>query len=470
MALMVMVWVMRSPTESALSTPQVSLDISQNSAQPGEIVTYTITIEGSDPDQPFSLYMELDNTAGLYFNDASLRVTVGDLDGAFINGYSSTNLLEIEDIASEDAQIEIEIDVYIPDDLALYQGEYLPELSYEIGDKLTVISLNAAEVGLLVDFPIYTIEKNRVSGELSPGGEIEYLVTITNPNTGASYNQFSYYLEFTDVVSEANATINPTSIEIDGTSKYGQFDVTGPQLYIDSIEVLPGNSIDIIYTVDLPKPLNDASSYQNTATVEIPNTLVTRSTVLQGSAFPVELSSFEGEWANQQAMLKWTTASELNNQGFEVEHSTDDINFSKLGFVEGNGTSQQSHTYTFQTPKMDEGMHTFRLRQIDISGAYSYSSRLQMSFGLPDRYQLSVSPNPFQDRVQLDLQVSEAQPVWVTVLDQRGAMVMQQQLGSLPAGQLVPISLDLGSLANGLYLLKVQGTDFQTIRRIVRNP
>lgn len=469
MAVLALVWVLQTHNQ-AVAPPEVSLDISQNSAQPGEVVTYTVSISNADPDQPFNLYMELPDGVGLYFVDGSLRVTEGDMGGASINGYSGSSLLEIEEIAAEGPITEFEIDMYIPNELGLYGDQYLPELSFEYGDVFTVVNSNSSEVGLLIDFPLFTLDKTRISGEVTPGGSLEYAITIANPNDGVVYDASTRFLEFADLVSESGATIDLASISIDGTDQHGQFIVNGPALDIDSIKVLPGNTVNITYTVILPKPLNDPANYQNAVDVGIPGTNVAQVRVVSASSFPVELSDFVGEWAGSQATLAWTTASENENQGFEVEHSLDDINYSVLGFVEGKGTTQSSQQYRFQTAPMESGNHIFRLRQIDISGGYSYSPRIRMQLGMPDVFGLKLGPNPFVDKVQLHLEVDQPQAVTLTVFDQKGAQILQQQTGQLAAQQLQTIELDLGSVSSGLYLLKVQGVDFQTIRRLVRNP
>ncbi|MEO1450906.1 MAG: T9SS type A sorting domain-containing protein, partial [Bacteroidota bacterium] len=222
------------------------------------------------------------------------------------------------------------------------------------------------------------------------------------------------------------------------------------------------------YTVSLPKTMTDISGFQNVVTVEIPNTNVSSSRVSQGGAFPVELSGFRGEWNENMAQLSWATASELNNQGFEVEHSLDDVNYEVLGFVEGKGTTQSPQTYTFETRPLQEGRHIFRLRQIDISGGYAFSPRVKMDLGLPEPFKLAVGPNPFEDRVQVKLEVAETQRVKLSVFDQRGVLIRDQYVRTIEAGSQHTVDFEMQGLAAGMYLLKVQGHDFQTVRRLIR--
>jgi hypothetical protein len=78
---------------------------------------------------------------------------------------------------------------------------------------------------------------------------------------------------------------------------------------------------------------------------------------------------------NNYIELEWITASEVNNDGFEIERSIDGISFEKIGYVEGNGTTNEMTTYTFQDFSVQYNrLYYYRLKQIDFDGTTSYSN------------------------------------------------------------------------------------------------
>lgn len=115
---------------------------------------------------------------------------------------------------------------------------------------------------------------------------------------------------------------------------------------------------------------------------------------------PVTLLSFTGKYQNGAAVLQWSTASERNNMGFEIEKSADGVNFHKIGFIEGNRNSQVKREYTFTDLDFQYDTY-YRLKQLDIDGKFEYSDlvlvRRQNLGGLSFR----LSPNPVDDRVEL---------------------------------------------------------------------
>jgi hypothetical protein len=88
---------------------------------------------------------------------------------------------------------------------------------------------------------------------------------------------------------------------------------------------------------------------------------------------PIELLNFEGECAGNSIKLHWTTASELNNDYFTIERSTDGINFSEIGHVDGAGNSDQRLNYSFTDHTFVSNENYYRLKQTDFNGQFSYS-------------------------------------------------------------------------------------------------
>ena len=109
------------------------------------------------------------------------------------------------------------------------------------------------------------------------------------------------------------------------------------------------------------------------------------------SAVPVELTSFNSSIVNDHVQLNWTTATELNNKGFEIARTDQSTvnsrnnNLETVGFVQGNGTSSEVHTYIFKDQNPIAGKLFYRLKQIDFDGSFEYSNIVEVDFGLSKR-------------------------------------------------------------------------------------
>lgn len=117
------------------------------------------------------------------------------------------------------------------------------------------------------------------------------------------------------------------------------------------------------------------------------------------SSLPVELINFELQNSNGSALLNWTTASERNNQGFEIQHSSNGFKWDRIGFVAGAGNSNQIIDYEFKHQNPPAGTNYYRLNQIDFDGNFSFSKVKAMKINLA--VNLSVYPNPISDKLHI---------------------------------------------------------------------
>ncbi len=188
-------------------------------------------------------------------------------------------------------------------------------------------------------------------------------------------------------------------------------------------------------------------------------------------SFPVEMLSFEAKkLTDNQALLTWATAQELNNAGFEVQYSQDGVNFNKAGFVEGAGTTTEVQQYQFSINGLESGRYSFRLKQIDFDGAYEYSRMVELTLQNPQAYSVSsLYPNPASVNSRLFISVEERQLVQVQLFSLNG-----QQLGTvyreiINADQAQEISIDTSMLTPGAYLLVASGNAFrETFKLLVQ--
>ena len=113
---------------------------------------------------------------------------------------------------------------------------------------------------------------------------------------------------------------------------------------------------------------------------------------------PVELTSFYAETNESGINLFWTTSSELNNKGFEIQKksSSGKENWISIGFVNGRGTTSENQKYSFIDKNINSGKYLYRLKQINFDGSFSYSNEVEVDIILPSEFILEQNyPNPF---------------------------------------------------------------------------
>ncbi|MBK6877987.1 MAG: hypothetical protein IPG99_16455 [Ignavibacteria bacterium] len=132
---------------------------------------------------------------------------------------------------------------------------------------------------------------------------------------------------------------------------------------------------------------------------------------------PVELSSFVSVISGNDVTLNWSTSSELNNSGFEIERSTNN-QWMKVGFVAGNGTTSSANSYTFTDRNVNSGNYNYRLKQVDFNGNFEYFNlNSEVIIGVPSKFELSQNyPNPFNPSTRINYQLPNDGNVKISVL------------------------------------------------------
>ncbi len=182
---------------------------------------------------------------------------------------------------------------------------------------------------------------------------------------------------------------------------------------------------------------------------------------------PVELTAFTAALDGEDVVLNWSTDSETNNSGFEVQRLNGEDAPEVLGFVEGNGTTTEVHTYAFRATGLDVGTYSFRLKQVDFDGAFEYSPEVEVTVGVIGTHRLSsVYPNPFNPRAQFTLAVGRDQNVAIDVFDSVGRKVSTLFSGAVTANETQTVVVDGASLASGTYFVRITGETFADTQRI----
>jgi hypothetical protein len=176
-------------------------------------------------------------------------------------------------------------------------------------------------------------------------------------------------------------------------------------------------------------------------------------------ALPVELIFFTAEKRNNDGYLTWATASEINNDHFDVERSIDGVTFQKVGEVAGHGNSSQTISYDYTDANivsLNIAVVYYRLKQVDADGAFEYSNiaAVDVTKGDDVFHITSMYPNPFADHFTLAFYAPVSQAVKVSLYDVRGALISEESVDAV-SGLNVYTASKLDHLASGFYTVNV---------------
>lgn len=216
-----------------------------------------------------------------------------------------------------------------------------------------------------------------------------------------------------------------------------------------------------------------------------------------GGTVPVELSSFTGSVSGDRVLLNWSTASEKNNAGWEIQRAEPEAlegsasgisnpnpstplrdhpsgasgsgsNWETIGFVAGKGTSTEQQRYEFAFPvTRNPSPVTLRLKQLDLDGTVSFSQVLTLGTPAPSGFKLLGNyPNPFNPTTMISYQLSKVSEVKLQVYDVTGR-VISTLVSSKQEPGVYGIPFDAAGLASGLYFYRIQAGSFSSVRSMI---
>ncbi len=183
---------------------------------------------------------------------------------------------------------------------------------------------------------------------------------------------------------------------------------------------------------------------------------------------PVELSSFTGNYSNSAVMLSWKTKTEVNNYGFNVERRINEGDWDSIAFIEGHGNSNSPKEYSYSDKDIFTGGSKFqyRLKQIDADGSYEYSDVVEVEV-VPNQYELSQNyPNPFNPSTTIRFSLPKQTELRINVYNILGELIETIAKGVYEAGY-YKVNFDAGSLTSGIYIYRVESSDFIETKKMI---
>lgn len=164
---------------------------------------------------------------------------------------------------------------------------------------------------------------------------------------------------------------------------------------------------------------------------------------------PIELLVFSAVAKEKTIDLKWSTATEVNNDYFTIERSADGVEFTEIAIVDGSGNSSTTLHYATADDAPFNGINYYRLKQTDYDGKTSYSGIVSAAIQLAGIQ--TIYPNPATEKLNIRLSDETDKVLTIEILDVRGVIVWKEEETKTEKGI---ISLSLKELPAGTYILK----------------
>ncbi len=435
--------------------------------------TVTDPTDGTDQDD------DTDLTDG----DGNVKVDHGTTSYSFTNCSASTTYnFKIYPYTNSGSHIDFKTDGTVPSASATTEepptlpNAWINELHYDddgtdANEFVEIVIENASN---------YTLSDFQVDLYNGSGGASYKTVTLNNYTEGTTYNEGGsvftlYYYDYSSDGGIQNG--NPDGLALSYQGNLIQF------LSYEGTFTASGGPADGNTSTDIGVSETNSTSENSSLGLEGNGTKYSDFTWTTfdaaatpgekngGQALPVELISFTANVYGNNVILNWQTTTEVNNYGFEIQRSTEKATWNKIGFVEGNGTSNSPKEYSFTDVVSQSGKYSYRLKQIDIDGSYKYSNVVEVNVGSPEKFELGQNyPNPFNPTTTIEYSIpnvgASVQNVQLKIYDVLGRKVATLVNQKQSPGN-YKVKFDASKLNSGVYFYTLRTGDFVSTKKMI---
>ncbi|HMQ67906.1 MAG TPA: T9SS type A sorting domain-containing protein [Ignavibacteria bacterium] len=325
--------------------------------------------------------------------------------------------------------------------------------------------------GTKFSFDIYTLRTTASSFIM---GNSSYIVkytsgTLTNPvisNVNPKYTLGGVSNSYDEMISQ-RLSATRTAVQLMYVSGPGEniSDVPGSNGYGERIATV---TLDILQSVSV------------TVQWDVLNSAVVSNT--NGSAYnsfegiftgvlPVELASFTSLINLNSVSLNWSTSSEVNNNGFDIERKSanENSNWNKVAFVDGKGNSEELVNYSYTDKNLEIGKYNYRLKQIDFNGNFKYYDlENEVVVGIPVQFELSQNyPNPFNPTTKINFTLPADTKVSLSIYDVSGRLVSTLINNEFKQANYYSVSFNGANLSSGTYFYSIRTDNNNETKKMI---
>jgi hypothetical protein len=453
-----------------------------------------ILVDGSDIDGADNVWMTADDGfAGVAcgpLNGAGDNASVSGIAGDIISG--DRIIGDKVDIGAYEANAAMSLKLpTVPgiytSDKAITQGDWTYYVNCGSGDLILALDLDGSGAVVPANGASIKLGTNKTVSWIDAGGLItntkggamidrRWNVSPTTQPTGTVGVKYYFteaeYTALKDTLANHNGGAAGYATIVNDVTELGMFKITNNSSFLD-----PHNTgvNGIILSNHASTPSTSQWVHSNYGTDHEAEFKVTSFSGGGGgngggsSALPVELIEFAARGIDgHQAVLDWTTASEINNSHFMLERSYDGEHFEEVARVEGTGTTQEVINYNFvdETISKVERVVYYRLHQFDFDGQNEYSTVRVVEFDNLQEDAVHVYPNPARDAVYVRVDTRSEEEVTVELVNLSGQVLHTEVITS--GDHSASTRLDLTEYQSGIYFVQVKSSTSNYFYKIVK--
>jgi len=271
--------------------------------------------------------------------------------------------------------------------------------------------------------------------------------TVTYDFKDACISGTNYYVVFCDNTNTAG--------------RYGNTPDAGELDYTAIIDKATGCYDSQFYDNGIPNTLGALASYDETTRIRTYTDYGCEIIIL-----PVELESFEAKCQNDYVFISWATASEVNNDYFELQKSNDGVFWYNIAVIDGAGNSNNIHNYSFADKQYDSNKAYYRLKQVDTDGKFEYSNIIYSDCSANNSASVLIYPNPCSDKLNITVENWFSNSIKIEITDMPGQLIWSSNLESHDGFGIK--QTDTESLKPGLYFIRLSDGNQSIVKKFVK--
>jgi len=287
-----------------------------------------------------------------------------------------------------------------------------------------------------------------------------------NQNASVTYTGYAYALGTTYLIV-TKYTFNSGTTTDDVASLFVNPDLSGTEPTPTLTQTDAGSDATVISAICLRQ-----GTAANASTLTVDGCRA--ATVWSDIPMPITLSSLNSTVIGRNININWTTSSEQNNSGFEVQRALVDRNgvignYSKVTFVNGSGTTYEQKSYSYTDCNLNTGKYKYKLKQIDYNGNFEFFNlNGVVEIGVPNKFDVSQNyPNPFNPTTKINFDLPTDSKVTLVIYDISGREVANLLNNEFRAAGYQTVEFNASKFASGVYFYSFSTETFRMTKRMM---
>jgi hypothetical protein len=299
-----------------------------------------------------------------------------------------------------------------------------------------------------------------VNGSLPTSVDLHYYSGVNPANTGVGKTRMNAYWDI--------AQLNGSGFDYSLTLMHDSA-VMGTVGAVSNLGIARYLGASTNWTLYNPTTVNAATGMMSATALT--SVGIFTGTDISSNPLPVKLISFTAATKGNDAILNWSTATEANNKGFEIERSVNGRTFEKVNFVKGAGNSSKAISYNFVDKDvwlLSVAEVYYRLKQVDLDGKYIYSNIVRVDKNVKEANALSVFPNPYSNDYSISFTAINEGSATVEMMDLQGKVIAVKNAAVVNGVNTISMN-EASTVRAGIYFVRINVNGEMQTLKLVKN-